>query len=167
MDDNPIKDTEENAMFETPPESTPPGAESFSSQAQKDQFVGGASSEAPKAPGTQEVVDPRQQIEDLNEKLRNHYRGQWEQDAPQDPAERQRVLDQEFTEYSDKTGFPVEDKRKLESLQADFARSTGFRREVQASWTQSHQAQEQTRRSLRAAERASIEQKLAPQGKAA
>lgn len=44
MDDNPIKDTEENVMFETPPEVTPPGAADFSMQKAQKEFLGGGAS---------------------------------------------------------------------------------------------------------------------------
>ncbi|MEK7573239.1 MAG: hypothetical protein AAB531_02325 [Patescibacteria group bacterium] len=56
MDDNPIKDAEENAMFEVGPESTPPGAASFSIKAQKEKFLGGGGKEQkPKTPSAQRL----------------------------------------------------------------------------------------------------------------
>ena len=42
MDDNPLKEgNNKSVLFETSPEVTPPGAETFSIQAQKDKFLGG------------------------------------------------------------------------------------------------------------------------------
>lgn len=110
---------------------------------------------------SQPTTDPRQQIEDLNDSLRAHFRGQWEDDAPQDPAERQRVLEKEFANYEEMTGFSRENKRHLENLQQQWAKASGYKTKgATAQWDITHREQEVDRRNLRRMEREAVEKRL-------
>jgi len=135
---------------------------------EKDQKMADLKPGQPKAeaqqPEKKEDTDPRKQINDLDERLRAHYRGQWEADAPEDPEERKQILHQEFTDYSELTGFPVDSKMRLEYLSKKYSEwsSRGAHRMSgqRPRWTQLDEIRAQERSSLRSAEKASIDQKL-------
>lgn len=58
MDDNPLDEkNDKSVLFETPPEATPPGAEFFSIQAQKDKFLGGKTAEKPEVTKEQKALE--------------------------------------------------------------------------------------------------------------
>lgn len=109
-----------------------------------------------------EFLSPEQQIRELNRRLRDHYRDLWRRNEPNDPDERQRILDKEFADHSQLTGFPERDKRDLEQLLKNYAKASESR--IKGSfiqWQQSNGSQEAAMHKLMRAERASIDQKLA------
>lgn len=101
----------------------------------------------------------KDQINSLGSSLESHYNGAWGYDETEDPVERQAIIDKELEDYSNMTGFPIEDNKKLLNLRGEHARSFG-QSDKGAEWVRTHQEDIAEERKLSAARRDAIEQKV-------